>query len=230
MAFLIKESELKVAARKIMQDGEDYCAFPSTQQAKYDPNEFLAIGLLPSNLFDSTTNDQILIAIPNAQGTFYGDYPFITYSLTDEGWQLDEDCKDVTEDRLDEPYQQRYQQALEFFKQHKYLNSDLEAGNQSPLFELGGQPPIGQNWACNLYDEMEDNPDLDRHYDALEEGEGEEFEYMSTRELTYFDEDLEKEFFFLGWFSYDLYLDAGGECMVFYQPELKKVMVVAEFS
>ena len=77
---------------------------------------------------------------------------------------------------------------------------------------------------------MEDNPELDRYHDAMEEESGSDYEYMSSREITYFDEGLEQEFIFLGRFSYDLYLDGGGDCIVFYQPELKKVMVVAEFS
>jgi len=64
----------------------------------------------------------------------------------------------------------------------------------------------------------------------MDEEEGPDFDLMSTREIVYIDEEAEKEYVFLGMFSYDTYLNGGGECIVFYQPELKKVLVVAEFS
>ena len=59
---------------------------------------------------------------------------------------------------------------------------------------------------------------------------GPDFDIMRTREITFFDAELNKEFVFLGTFSFDVYFEGPGDCIVLYQPELKKVMVVAEFS
>lgn len=230
MSFIIKDTNLKVSYRKIFEVEDEYLPFPSTGSVAFDENTLLPIGLLSYKIFDGEVNDQILIAVPNAQGIFDGDYPFITYSLTSEGWELDKDFLDASEYKFEDNYIKYYQQAKAFFKQHHHLTYCLKDGEKEPLFELGGQPPLGQNWDSVLYDEMEDNPELDRYHDIMEEESGSDYEYMSNREITYFDEDLEQEFIFLGRFSYDLYLDGGGDCIVFYQPGLKKVMVVAEFS
>ena len=225
MAFLIKDTKLKVPFVEILQEEERYVAFPTNESALFDQDTLLPVGLLSYSLFDNKANDEILIAVPNIQGTFDGDYPFITYSLTSEGWLLDDEYSDGLEYKIEEPYIKRYKQAQIFFKERK-----LKTGEGCPLFKLGGQPTLGQNWDSMLYDEMGDNPELDHYHDVMEDGSESDFEYMSTREITYFDEELEKEFIFLGKFSYDLYLGSGGDCIVFYQPELKKVMVVAEFS
>lgn len=230
MAFLIKDTKLKVLPVAILQEEEKYIPFPTQDSVLFEQNALLPIGLLSFSQFDDSSNEKILIAVPNLQGTFDGDYPFITYSLTSEGWLLDGEYSDALEYKFEKNYIEYYQQAQAFFKQHKHLTYDLEVGEKSPLFELGGQPPLGQNWDSMLFDEMGDNPELDNYHDVMDEESGSDFENMSTKEITYFDEELKKEFIFLGTFSYDIYLDGGGDCIVFYQPELKKVMVIAEFS
>ena len=230
MAFLIKDTKLKVLPRCILQEEEGYIPFPTLDTALFDQNDLLPIGLLSYRQFDNSSNEKILIAVPNTQGTFDGDYPFITYSLTSEGWLLDGEYSDALEYKSDEHYTTYYQQAKTFFKQKNHLTWGLKNRKKEPLFELGGQPPLGQNWDSVLFDEMGDNPELDHYHDVMEEEDGSNFENMSTKEITYFDEELEKEFIFIGKFSYDLYLNGGGDCIVFYQPELKKVMVIAEFS
>ena len=230
MSFVIKDTKLRVLPVAIVEEKDTYIPFPTQDSSLFDPKFLLPIGLLSYSQFDEGSNEKILIAIPNTQGTFDGDYPFITYSLTNKGWLLDDEYSEAAEDKCEENYTNYYHKAQEFFKQNKHLTNNLDAGDKSPLFELGGQPPLGQNWDSELFDEMEDNPELDNYYDVMDEESGSEFEIMSTREITYFDEELEKEFIFLGKFSYDTYLDGGGDCIVFYQPELKKVMVVAEFS
>lgn len=230
MSFLIKDTKIKVSPVEILQEEKNYIPFPTQETASFDENILLPIGLLSYNQFDSNSDEKILIAVPNMQGIFEGDYPFITYSLNNNEWQLDEEYTDALKYQFEEDYTQYYQKAKSFFQQNNYITYDLEDGDKSPLFELGGQPPLGQNWDAELYDEMGDNPELDHYHDIMEEESGSDFEKMSTREITYFNEELEKEFIFLGTFSYDIYLDGGGECIVFYQPELKKVMVVPEFS
>lgn len=230
MAFLVKDTKLKMISREIIQEEEKYVAFPTNKLVLFDQDALFPIALLSYNQFDNSTDEKILIAVPNIQGIFDGDHPFITYSLTRDGWLLDDEYCDDSEYKLEEYYIKRYQQTQAFFKQHKHLTYDLKAGEKHPLFELGGQPPLGQNWDSMLYDEMGDNPELDHYHEVMEEKSGSDFEHMNTREITYFDEELEKEFIFLGKFSYGLYLNSGGDCIVFYQPELKKVMVIAEFS
>jgi len=230
MSFIIKDTKLKVSHREILKCEDGYTAFPSSEHVALDENSLFPLGLLSYKLFDTDKDDKVLIALPNAQGIFDGDYPFITYSLTDEGWKLDEDFADALEYEIEEHYIKYHQQAQAFFKQHQHLTYGLKDGEKEPLFKLGGQPPLGENWDSYLYDEMGDNPELDHYHDVMEEESGSEYEYMSSREITYFDEEIEQEFIYLGKFSYDIYVDGGGDCIVFYQPELKKVMVVSEFS
>ncbi|MCP4251998.1 MAG: hypothetical protein GY775_01090 [Candidatus Scalindua sp.] len=230
MAFLIKDTKLKVLPRAILREEHKYIPFPTQDSVLIGHNALLPIGLLSYSQFDESSNEKILIAVPSLQGTFDGDYPFITYSLTSDGWLLDDEYSGALEYKLEENHTEYYQKAEAFFKQHNHLTCDLDVGDKSPLFELGGQPPLGQNWDSMLFDEMEDNPELDNYYDVMDEESGSDFENMSTKEITYFDEELEKEFIFLGAFSYDTYLDRDGDCIVFYQPELKKIMLVSEFS
>lgn len=230
MAFLIKDTKLKVRPVEISQATNNYTPLPTQDTVLYDNNALLPIGLLSYGQFDERSNDHILIAMPNVQGIFYGDYPFLTYSLTSDGWRLDEEYVDGLEYKLEENYLDYFQQAHAFFKEHHFLSDDLDSDNKALLFDLGGQPPLGQNWDAMLYDEMGENPELDHYHEIMDEESGADFDDMSTREITYFDEDLEQEFVYLGMFSYDVYFEGGGECIVFYQPDLKKVMVVPEFS
>jgi len=230
MAFFIKETNVKALPLTIIQEEDLYIPFPSTDSVSFDDNVLLPIGLLSYSQFDATSQEKILIAVPNIQGTFYGDFPFITYSLTSKGWTLDNEYHDGLKYGLEERYSTYYKKAKDFYSKNNHLTYDLSEGGHEWLFKIGGQPPLGQNWCSSLYDEMGDNPELDNYFDVMDEESGPEFESMNAKEITYFDEELEKEFVYLGMFSYDTYLDGGGECIVFYQPELKKVMVVAEFS
>jgi len=190
------------------------------------------VALLSGSKLKDAVKEDILVAIPNTQGTFDGDWPWITYSLTDDGWVLDEEYEEALEYKIEDSYAEYYNKAKSFFEKNKFIVGNVNQDDQekSPLFKLGGQPPLGQNWGSMMFDEMGDNPELDHYHDVMDDEEGEEFERVSTREITYFDEQIEKEFIYLGLFSYDTYMDGGGECIVFYQPELKKVMVIAEFS
>jgi hypothetical protein len=213
-----------------MQKEDSYIPFPVKNNSLSDKEALLPVGMLLFNQFDNNSNDEVLIAVPNAQGIFDGDYPFVTYSLTSEGWKLDDMYSDALKYNFEEHYLNYYKRAKDFYTENKYITNGLESDMRCPLFELGGQPPLGQNWDAMLYDEMGENPELDNYHDIMDEEGGSDFEFMSTREITYFDEALNKEFIFLGSFSLDVYLDGGGDFIVFYQPELKKVMVVAEFS
>ncbi|KJY85902.1 hypothetical protein TW84_20970 [Vibrio neptunius] len=230
MSFIIKDTQLKVFPTTVAQHVAGYIPFPVQDNIIFDQESLLPIGLLSYSRFDDESTDEILIAMPNIQGVFDGDYPFVTYSLTSDGWALDDDYSDALEYNLEEHYSDYYRKSAVFYRENEYLTHDLASGAKAPLFELGGQPPLGENWDAMLYDEMEDNPELDHYHDVMDDESGPDFERMSTREITYFDEELGKEFVFLGTFSFDTYLDGGGEGIVFYQPELKKVMVVAEFS
>ncbi len=230
MAFLIKPTALKQAQRNIYHNEAGFTAFPSTEQVAYNDQQLLPIGLLSYQAFDATSQQQILIAVPAVQGTFDGDYPYLSYSLTADGWQMDDTSVEFFGEEFS-CYHDYFNQAQDFFGHHEMLTYSLEAeGSKQALFELGGQPPLGCNWDANLYDEMAENEELDHYFDVMDEEEGVEFETMSTREIVYLDEDTDQEYVYLGQFSYDTYLDGGGECIVFYQPELKKVLVVAEFS
>lgn len=232
MAFIIKDTEVQLTKENVLQNSAGYTAFPTTESVSFDPEILLPVGLLSGNTLKDAVEEDILIAIPNLQSTFDGDYPWITYSLTDNGWALDEEYVEDLKYKFEDNYIEHYNKAKDFFQSNQFLVKSFKNDNpkKAPLFASGGQPPLGQNWDANMYDEMGDNPELDNYHDVMEEEEGEEFEKMSTREITYFDEDLEKDFIYLGMFSYDTYMDGGGECIVFYQPELKKVMVVPEFS
>ncbi len=232
MAFIIKQDKSSITFEEIFQQNEKYIAFPTTDAVKFDQQALLPIGLLSYRQPDSDVEEQILIAMPNNQGIFDGDEPIITYSLRGEGWTLDQEHD--PDYPLDEEYLEHYQQAQAFFnnKQSLIYNLDDEENTSLvPLFILGGQPPLGQNWDAEMYDEMGDNPELDHWHDVIDEGESHaEFEHMSTRQINYLDEESEKEYLYLGMFDYTPYFDGGGECIVFYQPELKQVMVIAEFS
>ena len=230
MTFLIKETKFKVSCEDIFEEKLDVTIFPTAQQVLFDSKKLLPIALLNINQFDSRVHDAVFIAVPNVQGTFYGDEPFITYSLTEQGWVLDAEHHEAAIDSLEEDYLEHYQQAQAYFKQHKYLTYNFSGNDKSVLFELGGQPPLGQNWDAMLYDEMGDNPELDHYHDVMDEESGADYDDMCTREIVYFDDNLKEEFIYLGKFSYDIYLGAGGDGIVFYQPKLKKVMIVTEFS
>lgn len=232
MAFFIKDTEVQLAKKDIIQNDEGYTAFPQNESVSFNSDILFPVGLLSGSKLKDAVKEDILIAIPNIQGTFDGDWPWITYSLTDDGWVLDDEYVEALKYKIEDNYVEYYNKTKAFFQQNKCIVRNFKKDDQkkSPLFELGGQPPLGQNWDSIMFDEMGDNPELDHYHDAMDEEEGEEFERMSTREITYFDEDLEKEFIYLGLFSYDTYMNGGGECIVFYQSELKKVMVIAEFS
>ena len=230
MSFIIKDTQVKAVYSTLEQEEASYIPFSVEENTILEKESLLPIGLLSYNKFDSNSNDKILIAMPNMQGIFYGDYPLVTYSLTDEGWALDDEYTDALEYPLEQPHLDYYHKAIAFFRENQYLTDDLTSGERAPLFELGGQPPLGQNWDAMIVDEDEDNPDLDNYYEVMDEESGPDFDIMSTREITYFDAELDKEFVFLGTFSFDVYFEGGGDCIVFYQPELKKAMVVAEFS
>jgi len=237
MAFFIKDTEVQLSKKSILENGDGYTAFPNAESATFDPDVLIPVGLLSGKNLKDQVEEDILIALPNIQGTFDGEWPWITYSLTDKGWVLDEEYLEASEDKIEDSYVEYYNKAKAFFEENKFLSDNLKNENpnkdnqeKASLFELGGQPPLGQNWDSMMFDEMGDNPELDNYHEVMDEGEDEEVEHMSTREITYFDEEFEKEFIYLGLFSYDIYVDGGGECIVFYQPELKKVMVVAEFS
>ncbi|MDO6707204.1 hypothetical protein [Photobacterium sp. 1_MG-2023] len=229
MAFIIKDTPVKVAEREIFQDEDGYIAFPSNEMAVFDREQFIPIGVLSYQQFDRHSNEKIFIAVPNLQGIPDGDYGAITYSFVSEsdGWRLDDEF--ANDSKLDEgeDYIDRYQQSREFFTQHQYLEA---YGRKAPLFVIGGQPPLGQNWDAILYDEMGDNPELDHYHDVTSDRDDPEFESMSSREITYFDEETEQEFIFLGYFSDTPYLELSGTFMVFYQPESKKVMLVVEYD
>lgn len=228
MAFLIKDKELDIKHQKLLQNQDSYTAFPTAEQVAFDETHLLPIGLI-SGL--KHLDEDIFIAMPRLGSIFDGDFPIVTYSLTDKGWVLDEEYLEDLDYDLEDEYMEHYHKAKAYFAQHQHLRHGLkEAEDKEPLFELGGQPPLGQNWCANLYDEMGDYPELDDYFDVMEEGSGEDYERMKTREITYQDEEDEREYVFLGLFSYELYFEGGGECIVFYQPQLKKVMVVAEFS
>ncbi|AUI85728.1 hypothetical protein BS333_04725 [Vibrio azureus] len=230
MAFIIKETKLKVLPVSIVKEEEFYQPYPAKDAVLFDTETLIPIGLLSYRQFEENNNESIFIAVPNLQGIFDGDYAFITYSLTNQGWKLDNEYIKDTDYKIENNYIEYYLKSVSFYNQYKYVSHPSENSSKEILFELGGQPPLGQNWDAMLYDEMAENPELDHYHDVMEEGGEAEFEKMSTREITYFNEELEKEFIYIGMFSFDTYLDGGGECIVFYQPELKKVMIVPEFS
>lgn len=235
MTFLIKETELQIPAQDIYEASSNAVFFPTEQHVLFDNEQLLPIALLDIKLLNSNQNygnvsDAVLIAVPNVQGTFYGDEPFISYSLTAQGWVLDAEYHDAATHILEEDYLEHYKKAQAYFKKHEFLTYNLSAGDKSVLFELGGQPPLGQNWDAIMYDEMADNPELDHYHEVMDEESGAEYEKMCTREIVYFDDSLQEEFIYLGKFSYDIYLGSSGEGIVFYQPKLKKVMIVTEFS
>lgn len=230
MAFLIKDTKLKLPTTNIVQQGEHYISFPNNESVLFDEAQLIPIGLLSVSELDDRVDEPVLIALPNVQGIFYGDEPFLTYSLTDKGWSLDQAYAEAAEHKIEENYAKYYQQAHHFFKEHGYLNSSLEESEQETLFKLGGQPPLGQNWDAILYDEMGDNPELDHYHEVMDEGDDAEVEEMSQREITYLDEEQNQEFIYLGRFNFELYLATDMTGIVFYQPELKKVMLVIESS
>ncbi|MCG7499802.1 hypothetical protein MHO82_23320 [Vibrio sp. Of7-15] len=229
MAFFIKDTKLKVAEREIFHNEEGYIGFPSKDLVVFDNDTLLPIGLLSYNLFDSDSDEKILIAVPNLQGIPEGDYGAITYSFInkEEGWRLDDEFLHDSALDEEEDYISNYHQAHEFFIKHKHVTA---FGRKAPLFEIGGQPPLGQNWDSILYNERGDNPELDRYHEVTSNISDPDFEYMSTRDITYFNEREEQEFIFLGCFSDTPYLDLAGKFMVFYQPDLKKVMLVIEYD
>lgn len=229
MAFIIKESKVKVDERKIFQGENGYVPFPNNDVATFDNDELIPIGVLSYNQFDSSSDDKILIAVPNLQGIPDGDYGPITYSFANEneGWRLDEEFRSDAKLDDQEDYLDNYKEALNSFTENGYI---MESGEKAPLFEIGGQPPLGQNWDAILYDEMGDNPELDHYHEVTSDLNHPEFEDMNTRDIVYFDEEDEREYIFLGSFRDTPYLDLSGCIMVFYQPDLKKVMLVVEYD
>ena len=227
MAFTIKDTEVKVTEREIFHDENEYTSFPTTALVNFEQDELIPIGLLSYQLFDSSSCDAILIAVPNLQGIPDGDYGPITYSFIGEKsrWKLDNEF--IEDPKLDEEYLENYESARDFYLKNNYI---MEYRSKSPLFTLGGQPPLGQNWDSILYNEMGDNPELDYYHDVTSNINDPKFEYMSTREIVYLDERDEKEYVFLGSFRDIPYLDMAGSIMVFYQHELKKVMLVVEYD
>ncbi len=229
MAFIIKESKVRVDEREIFQREKVYTPFPSDELGSFDRNELIPIGILSYSVFDSAIIDQVLIAVPNLQGIPDGDYGAITYSFNSEcnKWRLDTEF--LSDEKLEEQdvHLNNYKKSLEFFNENNFI---IESGNKVPLFVIGGQPRFGQNWAASLYNEMGNNPELDHYYEVTTNINHPEFEYMSTREIVYLDEQKENEYIFLGSFRDIPYLDLAGCLMVFYQPELRKVMLAVEYD
>ncbi|MCY9801840.1 hypothetical protein ACRZ5S_04720 [Vibrio scophthalmi] len=236
MAFVIKDTKLNVAETDIFNDEAGYAAFPTAESVTFDREKLIPIGLLSFNMFDAGVDDKTLIALPNLQGIPDGDYGPITYSYIDEqqGWCLDDEyANDDTLEEQDE-YLDNYQQAQDEFAANQCL---MRRGKKLPLITLGGQPRFGQNWASCLYNELAKNPELDHYYEVTCSLNHPEFEHMSTRDIVYVDEKDNKEYTFIGSFKDEAYLvrdseylGFAGEFMVFYQPQLKKVMLVAEYD
>ena len=229
MAFIIKESKIRVDEREIFQAENLYTPFPSNGLVSFDSSQLIPIGILSYNAFDSTVLNQVLIAVPNLQGIPDGDYGAITYSFDSEcnKWQLDEEFLNDAKLEDHDFHLDIYEKTKLFFNENGFI---VESGNKKPLFVIGGQPPLGQNWDSVLYDEAGDNPELDHYDEVMTNLNDPEFEYMSTREVVYLDEESEDEYIFLGSFRDTPYLDLAGCLMVFYQPELNKVMLAIEYD
>ena len=241
MAIEIKTTPIKIGYEDITTKTDEYTPFPTKNDVTYNKNQLLPIGLLSCSVFDGSSEESVLIALPISANVFYGDVLYISYSLTEHGWEVDEEDRDNIGGDFDS-YRAYFDQARDFYQQHEAVTSQLIEGNKSQsLFELGGQPALGCNW-----DEMftdEDNEELRQYFDVvfdLDDDEDEEefdeeayekkYNEFISREIVYHDEDLELDFLYLGCFKYDTYVDGGGEAILFYQPTLKKVMVFSEFS
>lgn len=228
MAIEVKPSGLKVSGQEVFDVSESYIAFPDQNEVTYDDGQLLPIGLVSFSLFEPSSTEKVLLALPISGAIFDGDVPFLTYSNTDKGWKVDEQDEEHLGGDF-EDYQDYFEKAQRFYQQHKKLTVSLEDNADTvSLFKLGGQPLLGCNWDAYLWDEESD--EYDDFFEALEEEEGDEYEDAISREIIYRDDESGKEFMYLGTYSYDTYVDGGGEAIVFYQPELKKVMVISEFS
>ncbi len=143
MALYIKDSALACPATKVLQATDFYKPFPSCQDVAFNDNQLLPIGLLAYSKLDANSDDNILIALPISMEIFDGDLPYISYSLTDNGWQVDaHNVDNLSEEKEDfEDYSEYYQQAASFYAKHQRLNYSLDENDESvPLFEFGVNP------------------------------------------------------------------------------------------
>lgn len=231
MALYIKDSALACPATKVLQATDFYKPFPSSQDVAFNDTQLLPVGLLAYSKLDANSDDNVLIALPISMEIFDGDLPYISYSLTDIGWQVDaHNVDNLSEEKEDfEDYSEYYQQAASFYAKHQRLNYTLDENDESvPLFEFGGQPILGCNWDAYLWDEEGD--DETRYFDAMDEQSGENYSHYSTREIGFFDEEHDVDFAYLGTFCFSTYFEGGGEGIVFYSAKHKRVLVIAEFS
>lgn len=228
MSFKFHKTKVSTKEFSVTSNSEQYQAFPEPDQIAYNPKQLLVVGILNYSSFDKASKDRILIAIPATIGTFYGDEPYLSYSFSNGIWQMDRQDIEYFDDEFINSYQKNFDKAKRFFQQHSQLCWGLdETRDAEALIHIGGQPPLGQNWDAEFND---DNAEADQYFDALDEGSGEIFEDWSNRNITFYDEDSELEFLYIGRIDYSLYLDGGGDCILFYQPEIRRVMAFAEFS
>lgn len=228
MALHIKDSAVTDSPTRITKESNFYTPFPSNEQVTFNEKQLLPLGLLSTTKLAQDDKDNILIAMPISMAIFDGDVPYIAYSLTDHGWQVDASYLESLSDDF-ESYGEYYQKAASFYKEHTFLNMSLnEAEEGEPLFEFGGQPELGCNWDAYLWDEESD--DETRYFDAMDEESGDNYDHYATREIGFLDEQSGVDFSYLGTFSFSIYVDGGGEAIVFYSAKHKKVLIIAEFS
>ncbi|KDM91122.1 hypothetical protein [Photobacterium galatheae] len=231
MGLYIKDSAFTCPQTRILKATEFYKPFPTNEDVAFNQDQLLPIGLLAYSQIDKQSDNKVLIALPVSMAIFDGDVPFMTYSLTESGWQVDaHDAEHIDEDLEDfEDYGEFYERAAAFYAKYQRLSLSLEEESESvELLQIGGQPILGCNWDAYLWDEARD--DEDKYFDALDEESGANYDDYMSREIGFYDEESELDFVYLGTFSYTTYVDGGGECILFYNAQHQKVMAISEFS
>lgn len=159
-------------ARQLFENTDFYTAFPDQDavfESEKEKDFLVPIGLLSKNYFDSSIDNDVLIAIPIeavdgliGESTFEHHTPtccenWLSYSFINGKWKLDCDERyflgsDKQVDWVQESYAQskaHYAEAKDYFLKQKelvLLSSRDENPPKQPLIELGGDAFALANW------------------------------------------------------------------------------------
>ncbi len=223
----INDSELALAKVEFLKENESYKLFPTAADVSFDENQLMPLGLL----VHPESREQILIALPLSSEVLDREIPYTSYSLTDLGWQVDEQyLEHINEDEDDSEYfddlTEFYQRITSIFAQDRDYGNKVLTALESSLLELGGHPMSG-NWSTYLWNTGDD---LKRNYSAaMYEESGEAYAYYSSRQLAFYDEKSKVHFSYLGTLPLKPYFNLGGDAILFYNAKHKKVLFTIDY-
>ncbi len=223
----INDSDLALAKVEFLKESESYKLFPTAEDASFDENQLMPLGLLSI----AETSEQILIALPLSSEVLDREIPYTSYSFTDSGWQVDKPYLEyINEDDDDLEYfddlTEFYQRITSIFAQDRYYGNKVLEALESSLLELGGHPILG-NWSMYLWNTGDD---LKMNYsDAMHKKSGEAYEHYSSRQLAFYDEKSKVHFSYLGTLPLKPYFNLGGDAVLFYNAEHKKVLLTIDY-